>query len=200
MSSKYPTHLSKLISLFQRLPGVGRKSAERIVFHLLESSPESLAQLSQSIQDIHAHVYTCQSCGAISDLLTCSICSDSSRQRHLLCVVAHAKEIFLIESTKQYRGLYYVLGNVISPMRSQSLADDCIQKLKHRIDEFGIEEVILALDATVEGEATALFLKKQLHDLPLFISRLACGVPIGSSFDFIDGGTLSYAIGGRSRF
>lgn len=200
MSTKYPAYVVKLISLFQRLPGVGRKSAERMVFHLLDSSKESLLQLGTLIQGLPDHIHFCSECGALSDLSLCPFCSDTLRQRQLLCLVAYPKEVFIIESTKQFRGLYHVLGNVISPMQRQTLHEASIQKLRHRIQSLEVEELILALDPTVEGDATALFLKKQLSDLPILISRLACGVPVGSSFEFIDGGTLSYALGGRNRF
>ena len=131
---------------------------------------------------------------------SCPLCQDRGRDPTTLCVVASAKDIFLIEQTHEYEGLYHVLGGLLSPLQGMAPASHSIEKLKERVVRLGTKELILALDSTLEGDATALFLKKELEPLALKTSRLALGLPMGSSLDYIDGGTLARAFSGRHAY
>jgi recombination protein RecR len=197
--NRYPQHLLKLIELFKHFPGIGMKSAERLAFQLINWPEEKRALLAQAVHDITDQLAYCPDCGALISQ-ACTYCQHPAKEPHLLCVVAHAKDLFSIESTGYYKGAYHVLGGLLCPIDPDSFSDERIEKLKLRIQSLNIKEVILALDSTIEGDATALYLKKVLSDESLSISRLAFGLPMGSSLDFIDGGTLSYALEGRHRF
>lgn len=196
---RFPEHLLKLISVLKKLPGVGSRTAERFAFHLLDWPEEKLSEMSLVIQDIKKNLTSCSECGALCEG-SCSICSDKGRHQEILCIVASTKDIFLIEETREYRGLYQVLGALFSPIHGQAPPPNTIEKLKRRIVELGIKEIIIALDSTLEGDATALYLKKALASFPISISRLALGLPMGSSLDFIDGGTLARALAGRHAY
>lgn len=198
--TQYPAHLLKLIELFKLFPGIGTKSAERLAFQLIHWPDERLQQLATALSETKKKITTCLVCGALIGEEGCRYCNDSRRDPTILCVTAFPKDLFLIDATGQYRGYYHVLGGLISPMYATDLTDKQVNSLKKRILQLGCQEVILALDSTVEGDATALYLKKQLSDFSIKTSRLAFGLPMGSSFDFIDGGTLSCALEGRSRF
>lgn len=195
---KYPDHLLKLIAVLKKLPGIGTKSAERFAFHLLSWPEEKLLEMSQVIQDIKNKLNYCDTCGCLIEGGTpCRFCLPNERDSQILCVVASAKDVFLIEETREFKGLYHVIGGLLSPLFRQTPPSNSIEKLKERIYSLSIKEVIIALDSTLEGDATALFLKKELISFPVSISRLALGLPMGSSFDFIDGGTLARALAGR---
>jgi recombination protein RecR len=192
----YPDHLLKLIAVFKKLPGVGSKSAERFAFHLLEWPEEKLNEMSLTIGNLKKNLKNCAECGCIIEN-GCPFCQNEKRDREVVCVVASHKDVFLIEQTHEFRGVYHVLGGVLSPLQGRSCPPQAIEKLKRRIQDLGIKEMILALDATLEGDATALYLKKELELLNVAASRLALGLPMGSSLDFIDGGTLARALAGR---
>jgi recombination protein RecR len=198
---QYPDHLLKLIAVFKKLPGVGSKSAERFAFHLLGWPEEKLLELSQTIGLTHKNLIYCPECGFLNEVAqVCSACQDPGRDHTTICVVASAKDVFLIEQTHSYGGLYHVLGGLLSPLQGLKPAPHSITKLKERILKLGSEELILALDSTLEGDATALFLKKELETLSLKTSRLALGLPMGSPLDYIDGGTLARALAGRHSY
>lgn len=198
---KYPEHLLKLISVLKKLPGVGAKSAERFAFHLLNWPEEKLVEMSHVIQDIKKKLNYCDVCGCLTDGGSpCPFCEPGKRDPQVLCVVASPKDVFLIEETREFRGLYHVLGNLLSPLFHQAPPSRSIEKLKERVLSLGMKEVIVALDSTLEGDATALYLKKELEPLAISISRLALGLPMGSSFDYIDGGTLARALAGRRLY
>lgn len=198
--SRYPEHLLYLIELLRKFPGIGSRSAERLAFDLLSWPREKQRMLAEAIAQIHDKVTTCRECGALIGEAHCPFCDVNMRETDLLCVVAFSKDLFLIDQTKQYRGLYHVLGGLISPIEQLSISDETIAHLKERIARHAIREVILALDSTLEGDATALYIKQALAQDSLPISRLAFGLPMGSSLDFIDGGTLTRALQGRLAF
>lgn len=198
--SPYPPHLLKLIEYFKKFPGIGAKSAERLVFEMINWTEDQLHQFSVAIQETKQRLNSCSDCGALIGEIACSYCNDKNRDETKLCVVAFPKDLFLIDATRQYRGRYHVIGGVISPLDQLHLDDVRVAGLKRRIEGSFIKEIILALDSTIEGDATALYLKKALSDTGLPISRLAFGLPMGSSFDYIDGGTLTRALEGRSLF
>ncbi|MCH9609594.1 MAG: Recombination protein RecR [Chlamydiales bacterium] len=193
---QYPDHLNKLIDLFKKFPGVGAKSAERIAFQLIGWSEESIAQLSEVIGETKVKLTHCETCGALIE----DECTFCKREAKTLCVISSARDIFLIEETRQFSGLYHVLGNMLSPIAGLVPSKQVVDKLKDRVITKEISEVIIALDSTLEGDATALYLKKELAPLQIKVSRLAFGIPMGSSLDFIDGGTLSRALIGRSTY
>lgn len=192
---EYPAHLLKLIALFKKFPGVGARSAERFAFDLLDWPYEKIDEMAQTLRETNEKIRTCQECGALIDTAPCHFCTD--REKAVICIVRSPKDIFLIEETREYRGLFHVIGKLLSPILNQGPEPSCIQKLKDRIQEHDVKEVIVALDSTIEGDATALYLKRELSPLPVTVSKLALGLPMGSSLDFIDGGTLSRALAGR---
>lgn len=197
---RYPEHLLTLIALFKKLPGVGSRTAERFAFHILDWPHEKLENFGQEIKETKQKLKTCEECGGLIDHQSCPFCNLQKRQGNILCIVASAKDIFLIEETGEYRGFYHVIGGLLSPIQGMSPSKLCMDKLKKRIVDLNIQEVIIALDSTLEGDATSLYIKKELERMPLLISRLALGLPMGSSLDFIDGGTLGRALAGRRNY
>jgi recombination protein RecR len=187
----YPQHLLRLISVLKNLPGIGSKSAERFAFHLLELPPEKLKEMGLTIGEVKENLKECHICGALADKQGCSFCTETSRDQETICVVSSAKEIFLVEATRTFRGLYHVL---------KKPTPQSLEKLKARLVALKTREVILAFDATISGDSAALFLKKELAALPLTLSRIAFGIPLGSSLDHLDGGTLAKALQGRHLY
>ncbi len=196
----YPPHLLKLIDSLRRLPGVGSRTAERYAFHLLTWSPEKLTEMAQVIAETPEQVKQCGACGCLMDGKACSFCDLKRRETETICVIASPKDAFAIEHTHEYKGLYHVLGGLLSPIEGKDPQSLGCDKLRARIRTHNIKEVVLALDSTLEGDATALFLKKDLEPLSLHVSRLALGLPMGSSLDYVDGGTLARALSGRHAF
>jgi recombination protein RecR len=192
----YPEHLLKLIAIFKKLPGIGSKSAERFAFHLLDWPEGKLREMAATIENTKKFLKSCLECGCLMEN-RCSFCQNEERNCAVVCVVASHKDVFSIEQTHEFRGLYHVLGTLLSPLQGLSPTPQAVEKLKERIFKLDVKEVILALDSTLEGDATALFLKKELEQLNVTASRLALGLPLGSSLDFIDGGTLARALAGR---
>lgn len=188
---RYPEHLLKLIAVFKKFPGVGNKTAERFAFHLLHWPEEKLREMSETLRTTKENLKNCELCGALIGKEKCSFCNPALRETDLMCIVASPKDIFLIEETREYRGLYHVLGELLSPLQGKMPDQKTLQQLKDRIHGCQVKEVILALDATLEGDATALYLKKEFELLNISTSRLALGLPMGTSLDFVDGGTLA---------
>lgn len=198
---KYPSYLIKLINVMKRLPGVGSKTAERYAFQLLNLPSTHLHEMALLIKEIHDHLKQCECCGCLKETAgSCGFCDDDQRERSVLCVIASPREAFAIDETRQYRGLFHVLGGLLSPMDGRGPDLIAFEKLKNRIVELSIKEVIIALDSTLEGDATAHYLKRELGMLPVQVSRLALGLPMGSALEFIDGNTLAQALSGRRSF
>ncbi|MBI3900858.1 MAG: recombination protein RecR [Chlamydiia bacterium] len=195
----YPEHLQKLILLFKKFPGVGTRSAERFAFHLLDWPEEKLLEIGKVFSQTKEKLTHCTECGVLIEE-KCPFCTHPTRLTSLLCLVASPKDVFSIEQTHAFNGLYHVLGGVLSPLQGLSPPADSIKKLKNRIKTLEVKEIILALDSTLEGDTTALYLKKELESLHITASRLALGLPMGSSLDFIDGGTLARALAGRQAY
>ncbi|MBP9840991.1 MAG: recombination protein RecR [Simkaniaceae bacterium] len=192
--SEYPAPLETLISHFQKLPGVGRKTAERFAFKILTWKSSELSLFASHLKEIQEELSHCETCGALISTV-CPFCTSSFRDRSRLCVVATPKDIFSIEKTHQYQGLYHVLGALLSPIDGIFPEKLHLHKLKARLHAEPIQEVIIALDSTLEGDTTSLFLKEELKHLKL--TRLAFGMPMGSSIDYVDESTLSQAFTGR---
>lgn len=198
---QYPQPILQLIQSLRKFPGVGTKSAERFAFDLLNWPENQTKELAKIINDLKERVKNCLICGCLIEHETaCIFCSNPRRDPSNLCVVAHAKDIYFLEQMQEYHGLYHVLGGLLSPLEDIGPSDLAIPKLKERLQDSSIQEIVFALDSTLEGDTTALYLKQELAHLPLSISRLAFGLPMGSSLDYVDGGTLARAFIGRRQF
>lgn len=197
---QYPSHLIKLIHVLKRLPGVGQKSAERFAFHLLTWPHEYLQELGETIQTAKERLVCCHECGCLMDETHCSFCDLSKRDPHTICILSTPREAFAIEATHEYKGLYHVLGGLLSPLENRGPEHLTIPKLISRIQKYNTTEVVIALDSTLEGDATSLFLKQELSQYPVRVSRLAFGLPMGSALEYVDGGTLARALTGRNQF
>ena len=195
---KYPKDLLTLIANLQKLPGVGKKTAERFAFQLLEWEKLDLQSLGGLLETLKERVQACPECGCLMESVSCMFCENKNRNPQVMCVTAHARDVYAIEGTGNFQGVYHVLGTLLSPLDGKTPENLNLPLLKKRLKLLGVRELILALDSTLEGDATALFLKEQFSDMQ--VSRLALGLPIGSSLDFVDEGTLSQAIAGRQKF
>lgn len=197
---KYPSHLLQLIDFFKKFPGVGQKSAERFAFSALDWPPTQLEAFGNILKSTPFQIQYCNQCGAMSGKDHCFYCDNPQRSVDQICIVASPKDIFSIEESHFYKGHYHVLGALLSPSSGFNSENLNLQSLIKKMEEGQVEEIIIALDSTVEGDATTLFLKKELSKYPAKISRLAFGIPVGSSLDYIDGSTLSRAFAGRQGF
>src|SRR6201986_3946189 len=189
--------LARLITEFRRLPGIGQKSAQRIAFHIMRHSRDDAEQLARTILDVKDKLTICSVCNNISDAELCQYCRDSQRDQSIVCVVEDPNNIVGIEVTRQFNGLYHVLGGALSPLRGIGPEQLKIKGLVDRIGRGEIEEVIPATNPTVEGEATAVYLSKLLKPLGIRVTRIAMGVPVGSDLEFADEVTMWKAMEGR---
>ena len=190
-----PDSANKLIDNFSRLPGIGRKTAQRLVFHLLSTDGELTYNLSDSLKDLKLKIKNCPICHGITESNPCKICSDPKRDDTLLCVVENPYDVFVFEKINSFRGKYHILGGVLSPLDGIGPDDLNIDSLLKRLEQ-GIE-IIIATNPSVEGETTALYLAKILSDKNLSISKLARGIPVGSDLEYVDDATLIRAMEGR---
>lgn len=191
--------LTKLIEQFASLPGIGMKTAQRLAFHILTLTSEEAKEFSGAILEAHEKIKNCEICKNFTDQPVCEICSDLSRDHSVICVVEDPKDVVAFERTKEYHGVYHVLHGLISPMDGIGPDQIYMKELLARISEGTVEEVILATNPTVEGEATAMYLSKLLKPLGVTVSRLAFGIPVGSNLEYADEVTLYKALENRSR-
>jgi recombination protein RecR len=189
--------ISHLIESFRCLPGVGPKSAQRMVFHLLERDRGGAKVLAEKILDTIESVGNCILCRTFSENELCSICSNTKRDNSILCVVESPIDVVAIENSTDFKGLYFVLLGHLSPLDGIMPNDIGLDILAKRIENSNIEEIILATNSTVEGEATAHYISEMLKDNVVKVTRIAHGVPVGGELEFVDGGTLSHAFVGR---
>lgn len=189
--------LAKLIEEFQKFPGVGPKSAQRMAFFVLDLSDEEAKELAISIVDAKEKVKHCSVCFHLSAQDPCELCSDEKRDRRIICVVADARDVIALERTREFKGSYHVLTGLISPMDGIGPDKLSIRELIHRLQAGGVNEVILAINPTVEGDATVLYLTQLLKPCGVKISRIAFGLPMGSDLEYADDITLSKAMEGR---
>lgn len=200
---EYPSRLiENAVNQIARLPGIGKKTALRLVLHLIRDKEENTIALTDALNTLRARIKFCATCHNISDEDICSICISHKRDRAILCVVEDAKDVMAIENTAQFNGLYHVLGGVISPMNGVGPSDIKIETLVNRLNmvHCGIREVILALSPTMEGDTTAFYINRRLKDLTLKISVIARGVPVGGDLEYADEITLGRSIIGRTLF
>ena len=195
--------LDRLVALFSKLPGIGKKSASRLVYHILDTDPSYARTLAAELVGLHEAIKRCSRCGSFTESDPCPICSDPGRDHTLLCVVERAQDVRVIDESHEFRGLFHVLGGLIAPLEGINPGDLSIGQLMGRVRSEGIREVILALNPTIEGDTTALyiqrFLKEKLPSLPLEISRLASGLPVGGDLEYADRLTLSRSFRGRIK-
>lgn len=200
MAQKYPEELLFLIAHLKKLPGVGSRTAERFAFEFLGWPQDQLSALGEILKGIQEKIPPCVTCGCLTDAGKCHFCDLSGRDPSQLCIIASPRDVFAIEETKSYRGIYHVIEHLLSPLDGRHAHLLRLDRLEKRISEHKVKEAILAFDSTLEGDTTALYLKNHLSQFGLIISRLAFGLPVGSSLEYIDGGTLTRAFKGRQTF
>ncbi len=194
----YPKTILNLIECFKKYPGIGEKTAERLALASLNMDEEIINMFSKSLKDGKTKIKYCERCGSLTEDEICQICQDTSRDNKTLCVVEECKNVVLFEKIGTYKGLYHVLGGLISPLEGINPEDICIDKLINRIKKENINEVILAFKPSIEGETTALYIKKMLENEKIKISKIAHGIPMGADIDYIDPLTLEMAIEDRT--
>ena len=191
--------VERLVDAFRRLPGVGKRSAERMAIHLLSAPGNDALELSEALREAKARIGLCSTCNLLTDTDPCSVCSDDRRDTRIVCVVEQPLAALAIERGGSYRGRYHVLHGVLNPLEGVGPSELCLDRLFNRVREGGVSEVILATNTTAEGEATALYLARQLGDLGVNVTRIAHGVPMGGGVEYADEATLAHAIEGRTR-
>ena len=194
--------LERAIEQLSKLPGTGRKSAQRMALHLLNQDDEYVFKLSRALENLKKKVIYCSKCYNIADKDPCAICSNPKRQKNVICVVEDVRDVYVIEKSNEYRGVYHVLGGVISPMENIGPDDIRVKELLKRINtgEEDVSEIILALNPDAEGETTSYYINKLLKPYDIDVTRIAYGIPMGSELEFIDDATLSRAFESRTAF
>ena len=193
----YPKLIENLIERLTKLPGIGRRSAERIVYWMLAQDAQNVKALADSIQQLKEGLRFCKQCNHLSEQELCLVCADPNRDRKIICIVESPKDLLAIERTGSYRGIYYVLLGNISPSEGRGPDDLNISKLISRIKDEGITEAVIATDPDAEGEMTSLYLSKELRTLGLRISRIGLGIPVGSAVEYADISTLAMSMNSR---
>jgi recombination protein RecR len=195
--SRFAEPMARLIEELKKLPGIGSKSAQRLAFHILRSSDENAESLASAVRDLKAQLRLCSICNNITDVDPCSYCTNPTRNQRLVCVVEEPTNIASIEKTKHFNGVYHVLHGTISPLHGVGPEHLRISNLTRRVDQGEVDEVILATNPTIEGEATASYLADALKKLRVKVTRIATGVPAGSDIEYTDEVTMHKAMEGR---
>jgi recombination protein RecR len=197
LMAKFAEPMARLIDELKKLPGIGAKSAQRLAFHILRSSDEDAGALAAAVRDVKAQLRLCSICNNITDVDPCSYCSSATRNQRLVCVVEEPTNIAAVEKTRQYNGVYHVLHGSISPLHGVGPEQLRISNLVRRIDSGEVDEVILATNPTVEGEATAVYLSQLIRRPGIKVTRIATGIPAGSDIEYADEVTMLKSIEGR---
>jgi recombination protein RecR len=192
-----PNAIDRLVNLLSKLPGIGKKSAGRMAYHILDNDPSYARILAEELAALHQAIRRCSICGSFTESDPCPVCTDTSRDHSIICVVERAQDVRIIEESREFRGLFHVLGGLIAPLEGIGPGKLAIGQLLSRLRQEPIRELILALNPTIEGDTTALYLQKILKDLPVEVSRLASGLPVGGDLEYTDRLTLSRSF--RSR-
>ena len=191
--------LEKLIEAFSKFSGIGRKSATRMAYQVMSMSDEDAASLAGAIQNAHTKLHRCRICQNYTDADVCTICANAKRDRSILCVVEHPRDVQAIERTREYTGLYHVLYGLLNPLDGITAEQLTVKELLARLGDDTVKEVIMAMNPTVEGDATAMYLAKLIKPLGIKVTRLAYGLPTGSSLEYADESTLYRALSGRGE-
>ena len=194
-----PGPVQKLIKQWSKLPGVGDKTARRMVFHLLRQEPGQIKDFGNAVIALTENIRRCSVCGAITDVDPCPICTDPIRNRKLLCIVESEEDCVAMEQAGIFNGIYHVLGGRLSPLDDEEIPEESIERMRRRVEEGGIEEIILATAPRIEGDLTAYAIQEALEGLPVKISRLSYGLPVGGSIGFADRVTLHMAMESRKE-
>lgn len=195
----YPECLNDLIDSLKKLPTIGEKTAERLAFAIMNMDQEDIKLFSQSILDVKEKIKKCVVCGNITDEEKCKICMDKNREKDVICVVEDSKNIMSLEKIGTYKGMYHVLGGLISPMNGIGPADVGLDNLIKRVANEKIKEIIIAISPTLEGETTALYISELLKGKDVIVSRIAYGIPMGADMEYLDSMTLSLALTNRNK-
>lgn len=197
---KLPPSLSRLINELSKLPGIGPKSAQRLAFYLLKKDNVEIMTLSESVKDIRKDINFCDECHNMAEQNPCSVCADSSRNHQLICVVEEPLDALALDRTGSFKGVFHVLGGVLSPIDGIGAEQLQIASLIDRVHKLNVQEIIVATNPTLEGETTAMHIAKLLKDSPVKITRIARGLPMGGDLEYADEVTLSRALEGRREF
>ena len=193
----YPEPLTRLVDQLKRLPGIGAKSAQRLAFHILRTPREDADRLIDAIRDVKERVTYCSICSNTTDVDPCAYCSSQTRNHKLICVVEEPQNVTAIEKTREFKGVYHVLMGALSPLQGIGPDELKIRSLLDRVGQGGVEEIILATNPNVEGEATALYIAQQLRPIEVRTTRLAFGLPVGGDLEYADQVTMAKALEGR---
>jgi recombination protein RecR len=199
MPSYQVSPLAKLVEQFERLPGIGRKTAQRLAYFVLKLPQKEAEEFAQAILDAHQKIHYCKICCNLTDQELCPVCRNESRDPSVICVVEDPRDVMAFERTHEFKAVYHVLHGAISPLGGVGPEQLCIKELLERIHHGGVQEVIMATNPTVEGEATAMYLSRLLKPLGVKVTRLAYGVPVGGDLEYADEVTLARALEGRSE-
>lgn len=193
------TSLTDLIGQFEKLPGIGKKTAQRLAFHILAQPPERAQKFAQALVTAREKIHFCSCCQSLTDTDLCPVCSDAGRDRSTICVVEDPKDVLAFEKTREYRGLYHVLHGAFSPLDGIGPDQLKIKELMARLSDTTVKEVIMATNLTVEGEATASYISRLAKPLGVKVTRLAYGIPVGGDLEYADEKTLTRALEGRNE-
>ncbi len=191
--------LEKLIEQFQRFPSIGRKTAQRMAFHVLDLSKEQAKEFSEAIIDAHTKIHQCKLCHNLTENELCPICESVNRDKSTVCVVEEPKDVLAFEKTREFHGVYHVLHGVISPMNGIGPEQLTIKSLIERVSNDEISEIIMATNPTIEGDTTAMYISKLIKPFGVKVTRLAYGIPVGADIEYADDVTLMRALSGRSE-
>lgn len=193
----YPLPIARLIEEFSKLPGIGKRSAERLAFHILKQSEENVNSFSKALTDAKEKITFCPVCQSLTDATPCAICSNPKRDQSVICVVENPKDILAMEKTKEYSGVYHVLHGVISPIDGVGPDDLKIKELLIRTKDGNVKEIIMATNPSIEGEATAMYISNLFKNFGIKVTRIAHGLPVGGELEYADEITLTRALEGR---
>ncbi len=193
----YAVPIAKLIEEFAKLPGIGKRSAERLAFHILKQPKKTVESFSKALMDAKEQIIFCPECQSLTDKAPCDICSDVKRDHSVICVVENPKDILAMEKTKEFSGVYHVLHGVISPIDGIGPNDIKVKELLERVGKGNVREIIMATNPTIEGEATAMYIAKLFKPLEIKVTRIAHGLPVGGELEYADEITITRALEGR---
>lgn len=191
--------LNELIAQFERLPGIGKKTAQRLALNILEQPPERAEKFAEALINARKKIHFCKVCQSLTDMEICGVCSDEKRDRSVICVVAEPKDVMAFERTREFSGVYHVLHGVISPMDGIGPDQLRIKELMARLSDSAVKEIIMATNPTVEGEATASYISRLIKPMGVKVTRLAYGIPVGGDLEYADEFTLARALEGRNE-